>query len=415
MNVLFLLGDNYPQAGACTNLLNNLLFKGELKHRIDKCGVLTLRNSFSISDKNLHNEGVTIYKIMMPVNFATRELLSLFPTQPKFCIHGVMHKIIKRVNKKFFHKVIDGKTVSLIGRKLEQIVQNENYDILVPIMGSFDIAAAVVDFKKKHKDATAILYQVDPCLTNYSFSINTLQERQKFEKSMFEVVDRIITTSILCEEAKGKYSNQIIDKMVSLEFPNVVVRANNAATTEERKTINCLFAGNIYGGIRDPGYTLKLFEKLGDITTFNIVGSVAPEHIKEISRYGGCYLGSMSIDDVQNQLKDADILVNIGNAMTNQVPSKLFEYISYGKPIVNICKNRNCTTRSYLNNYSYALNLFEDDDIFDEQVESLRAFITNNAHSRVNPSDIAELYKTCTPEYCAKQMVALFETSLSER
>ena len=216
MNVLFLLGDNYPQAGACTNLLNNLLFKGELKHRIDKCGVLTLRNSFSISDKNLHNEGVTIYKIMMPVNFATRELLSLFPTQPKFCIHGVMHKIIKRVNKKFFHKVIDGKTVSLIGRKLEQIVQNENYDILVPIMGSFDIAAAVVDFKKKHKDATAILYQVDPCLTNYSFSINTLQERQKFEKSMFEVVDRI-NINYVCDNA------EIVKAINSDELKSVVL------------------------------------------------------------------------------------------------------------------------------------------------------------------------------------------------
>ena len=47
-------------------------------------------------------------------------------------------------------------------------------------------------------------------------------ETQSFEKELYFVSDRIITTPILIDEAKKIYSKDIIKKMVSLEFPNVV-------------------------------------------------------------------------------------------------------------------------------------------------------------------------------------------------
>ena len=61
----------------------------------------------------------------------------------------------------------------------------------------------------------------------------------------------------------------------------------------------------------------------------------------------------------------------------------------------------------YLERYPLALNLYEEDDIFDEQVSRLNDFILNNHKKNVSESEILSAFKECTPEYCAK---LLYET-----
>ena len=100
------------------------------------------------------------------------------------------------------------------------------------------------------------------------------------------------------------------------------------------------------------------------------------------------------------------MLVNIGNAVDNQMPSKIFEYISTGKPVVNIYKSPECPTLKYLERYPLALNLYEKDaeERPAENAEKVRAFCLAHRGERVPADKILQLYSANTFEAFAETL-----------
>lgn len=402
MNCLFLLADNYPYSGACTSLLENLFFKGNLTKSIDSIEVMACKREVS-SLKPECIDGITVHDFVFWPYVSLEKCKTVLVKHPIKAMRVVVKKLLIRFNRNEIKK----DSVNSVKRALKKI-NAQKFDVIVAVMGSFDVAAAAMIYKKKNPEVKLVVYQVDPCSTNEVSPPSTQKEREAFEGELYSVSDRIITTPILIEESKALYAKEITDKMIPMEFPNVVP----VEVGENKKTsdICCLFTGNIYGDFRDPKYALRLFDKAELSIKFEVIGSVKPDIKSEFELHNVIYHGPKSLKETRAALANADILVNIGNSMLNQVPSKLFEYISYGKPIINICKNRNCPTLHYLEKYKYALNLFEEDDIFEEQVKMLNDFILENHKNRMTADEIMEAFETCTPQYCAEQMLDVFKS-----
>ena len=51
--------------------------------------------------------------------------------------------------------------------------------------------------------------------------------------------------------------------------------------------------------------------------------------------------------------------VNMGNTVNNQMPSKVVEYISTGKPILNLSVNEKCSTLGLMKRYVNGFQVFE--------------------------------------------------------
>ncbi len=402
MNCLFLLADNYPYSGACTSLLENLFFKGNLEKSIDCIEVLACKKELC-SLKSVCVDGITVHDFVFLPYVSFRKCKAALAKHPIMAIRGIAKKLLLKLNS----REIKSDNVNSVKRALKNI-NAWKFDVIVAVMGSFDVAAAAMIYKKKNPDIKLVVYQVDPCSTNEVSPSSTKKEREDFERELYSVSDGIITTPVLFEESKALYTKEIIDKMIPMEFPNVVpVKDDNSKNNAD---IRCLFAGNIYGNFRDPKYTLRLFDKVDSSIKFEVIGSVKPEVKSEFEQHSVLYHGPKPLEETKSELKKADVLVNIGNGMLNQVPSKLFEYISYGKPIINICKNRNCPTIPYLEKYKYALNLYEEDDIFEEQVKLINDFILKNYKSRMTAEEILKEFETCTPQYCANQMLDVLKS-----
>ncbi len=401
MKVLFIIEDDFPMAGACTSLLNNIFFNGGMLEKIRTVDVLAVTNKYKEEQTELYN-GINVHRLMMMHKLSTQEHKRLFAKHPFKVLNGIIYKTFL----KFDSKIVKSGPVRQVYKKIKQI-DTQSYDVVVAVFGYAEVVAAALSYKLKHPSSELVIYQVDPYSSNIVYPSNTRKERDEFEKKLYETADSIITTPILVEEAKGKYPEEIVSKMVSMEFPNVVPL--DCPAKEQTGKINCMFTGHIYGNFRDPDYTLRLFDGVDSNIEFNIIGSVNAELKNKFSNHKVVYHGPKPLEETKTALRAADVLVNIGNSMTNQVPSKLFEYISYGKPIVNICKNRNCPTLPYLEKYPYALNLFEEDDIFDEQIKLLNGFILNNRSNRIPAEEIAKIYEPCTPQYCAQQMMNVFD------
>lgn len=401
MKILFVVEDDFPKAGACTSLLNNLFFDGGMREKVN-IDVLAVKNKYTAT-KISHYNGITVFDFALLAKFPTQECRRLLKKHPLKSVSGIVKKTVLKLDS----KIVKSSIVKSIQRKINSL-NTHKYDAIVAVLGYSEIAAAAINCKQHETNSKLIIYQVDPFSSNKVYPSATQLERDVFEKKLYETADAIITTPILLEESKAKYSEDITAKMVAMEFPNVMpVDCKERGRSDK---INCIFTGNIYGNFRNPGYTLKLFDNINSKAEFNIIGSVNAQFKESFSNHRVNYLGPKPLEETKEYLKASDILVNIGNSMTNQVPSKLFEYISYGKPIINICKNRNCPTLPYLQKYPYALNLFEEDEIFDEQVKMLNNFILNNYLNRITSKEIAKIYETCTPQYCAKQMMDVFES-----
>jgi hypothetical protein len=58
-------------------------------------------------------------------------------------------------------------------------------------------------------------------------------------------------------------------------------------------------------------------------------------------------------------IEHGDVLVNIGNATSHQLPSKLVEYVASGKPILNIARTSSDSSARFLAGYPDHLTLID--------------------------------------------------------
>ena len=65
-------------------------------------------------------------------------------------------------------------------------------------------------------------------------------------------------------------------------------------------------------------------------------------------------------------MNDCDVLINVGNESPNQTPSKVFDYISTMKCIINFYSINDDTSKWYLSNYPYVLNIKNGGNVEDD-------------------------------------------------
>ena len=99
-------------------------------------------------------------------------------------------------------------------------------------------------------------------------------------------------------------------------------------------------------------------------------------------------------EEIQRIYSEADILVNIGNSNADFTPSKTFEYIVTGKPIVNFYYNYPDKT---LENYPNVLQIQNFNKCI--HIRELEDFILSYCNLEIDMDTILSIYKTNSKEY----------------
>jgi hypothetical protein len=133
---------------------------------------------------------------------------------------------------------------------------------------------------------------------------------------------------------------------------------------------------------------LRLFERLlhtpiSERLELHFIGNVNDcrksfeSHKKQLGRRIFLH-GSVERRQVVQAMKEADILVNIGNDTLYQLPSKVVEYASMGKPVLNIARTEKDSSAAFFGTYPAALCLADTKGNTDsEHLERLHQFIIN--------------------------------------
>ncbi len=410
MKILFLLYDFYPNFGANSLIINNLsqsfIKKGHEVH------ILPLSIDPLTPQKEIWNE-LHIHRVTQTFD---KKQVRKFILEFKIlsAIKLLFHLMKERFNKKEYlatHWSYFSVT------EFSNIVDNNTIDIVINVCFPFESSLPIIKYlKKRKKEFKWIVYMQDPFATNYYYMYRySMGELLEFQRKVFGAADQIIVTDAMIKELKNVDTNLSLAKFKILDFPKIF----RPLRTEEvddiifnSRYINCVYIGKFNRNTRNPQLLFQLFEALEkDMIRLHIIGEERDNWMEYLSDRTSniSFYGQRSNEVSINAELNSNILVNLGNNVSNQLPSKLLEYISTGKPILNLYKIENCPSLDYMDKYPVCLNVFEGDINFEKTLRRLRYFCIKYRNTNIKYQYISQKFYSSTLDYVSHEFLNLFD------
>ena len=157
-----------------------------------------------------------------------------------------------------------------------------------------------------------------------------------------------------------------------------------------------VYTGTLYPKVRNPQFLLDTFRRLLqrrefsdlELHFFGQINGCQTEFRRHSNLIGSkIYLhGQVPQETIREQFKGSLALVNLGNQISYGLPSKLIEYVSSGRPILNFPPQQPDTSTEFLSDYPAVFNVhpqqtFNSDRQFDQLVRFLQEPAQVEQHS----------------------------------
>lgn len=289
-------------------------------------------------------------------------------------------------------------------------------DVLVPFCFPMEAVVAGMEYLRAHSSVKLIPYLFDPfvdSLTLHRTRWNKHLKRRsnlRIEQDMLKVSQKVLCMYHL--QNHFVQSGCCLDKLVFTEHPLLKQIPEETSQREAMKgSTSLVYVGVFDRTVRDPQYLLKLMlialPRLDGQLHLYIAGNCG----KIVGRYSGQSNGRIidhgfvRKEEANRAMHANEVLVAVANADSSQVSSKIFEYISTGKPIVLFYNEDSDSNVSILSKYPLCLFLKQDDALIQENAEGLIRFCWHTKNKRVNFAEIREIYYAATPQYVTEQML----------
>ncbi len=286
-------------------------------------------------------------------------------------------------------------------RAANDILEKNKIDVIIGVnMPTHTLYAAYL-LKKEHPDIKFIPYCLDPIyggMDNRFLTKKTVDKRNVgFESDMLKACEMFIVQH---EHRKhyNEYHKQYIDKMQFVGVPLLV--EHNVENKQTSKKI-LLYAGALSKETRNPGYIFEVFKFIKDVQLVMYISNGeewvqdAAAGIDNIEVHG-----RITHEEVLKKMEEADAFLNIGNIQTMFCPSKIVEYIGYGKPIVSTYRTDTDTCGEYMKKYPLSVYIDERKEKAYDAAYRIENMLSSGVKS-LEYEEIKELFKDNTPEYIA--------------
>lgn len=289
-------------------------------------------------------------------------------------------------------------------KAIEKSCRDNKIDIVIASVAPYYLAVAL---KNAKISAKKVLIQYDPYTYNYCLSSKLTWKRRRAEKSVISKMDLLFIVDFVETDMRRKGLIIEDSRVIAFGYPGINNNVMGEKVSTSKETVDLIYSGQFYQDIRNPGFLLSLMQKLPSNYILHFVGGgadeIVAEHKKKLGKRLRCY-GWKSVEQCHELIKNANILVNVNNSITNQMSSKLIEYISTGKPILNIVKSKNCPSLKYTEKYGLVLNIYEKESIDQITVDSVVQFVNRSIGKRIDNNEVLRMYKDNTLEYIVENM-----------
>lgn len=227
------------------------------------------------------------------------------------------------------------------------------FDLIISWSYPFFTHRLALIAKRFFRHAKNIIFMLDPYADNLmeqsSVAARIVEENKIFIKS-----DKIFTTKLIYEKSNYSMIKNFSDKVSFVPDTFIYDRTKYSHISCNKNIITLSYFGQFIKSIRNPLKMIDIFKNLTtefkinlyyrgceDIVTNNVGDNVALcEYIRNFEKFN-------------QKVGEANFLLSLGNTINNQNPSKIFEYVCFGKPIIHFYQNDEDKAKEYFANYPY--------------------------------------------------------------
>lgn len=274
-------------------------------------------------------------------------------------------------------------------KELEKLHRQKNIDMIFSVGAPMAAHVAASQFRRQYPEVRWTAYTVD----SYAAQNKGNSQAFNFEKRILGSADR----ALFSEEIYGNSPMLFVDfkdkcGVLPYLMPSTPKQDWVKQYFDPQKT-NLVYAGRFYKTIRNPEYLLRLAMEMDDCCVLHLYcqsdcDSLINDYVAR-SRGKIVRHAPVSVDEIQKIYMQADILVSVGNNTPEFMPSKTFEYIASGKPILNVFYPG--LRDAVLEQYPLALQLERDTSI-QAGGEMLCNFIQETQHKQLTREKINAIF-----------------------
>lgn len=334
----------------------------------------------------------------------------------RVCDPGPTHKNTKIDAIKFYSKWLMPSQFPITERKqvtqqlfdgAESLLQTQKYDVVVCVHLPVETLIAGTRIKERYPDIVVVSYMLDSLSGGFipRFLPETYARKRKliWENNLFKKLDK----AILMQSSRKHHENYLsmeewYDNAVYLDIP---LLERNQVSMQGNKDESHRTVITFCGLLNDPYRHVRHFVEIAKSCKqykFVFAGSSNIEaELKKIQNEEDSnivYLGQIQHSEVEKLLSKSDVLLNLGVTVPSAISGKIFEYMSYGKPIVSTYSIDDEACIPYLSKYQLGLLIDERTGNVEQQAEQLCNFVENTKKRRVDFSTVEKVFYKNTPQ-----------------
>lgn len=313
--------------------------------------------------------------------------------------YNLFTKVVQGIINRIAAKFIDPDTNILYKKKairvLQELCKKNQYDCIISSLGGRTAVQLGLYIKKQTGVKWISVYMDPPVKFNHIY-----QNDKPYYSKCLKQDEEILET---CD--KFFFEENIYNKMISDRFANkfikigipLIVKRQNCDIKKNVERIKIAYFGTLSINMRNPKYTIDFFSDF-DFIQLDFYGDKATENLVDKYKASNTrYCGNISHEQIGEYIAKYDYLLNIGNVNFVQIPSKIYDYMTYRKPIINIVKIGDPTIKT-IKDYKYGISLIENDKR--NRIRFMK-FIKSEI-SAPTYEELAKIFYINTPEYSAK-------------
>jgi hypothetical protein len=253
--------------------------------------------------------------------------------------------------------------ISPAERAAAALLREEPFDALVSVSHPFSGHVVGLHLKQQFPTLPWLADSGDPFSFFEEIPLNNVSlysaRNRRVEGQVVEMAD-ILTVTV--ESCRAAYAAAFpAGKTKTVVIPPLVTSGGIARSASPASPHNLVYVGTLYQRIRNPAYLMALLGAVPELT-LDVYGDIndcadqfdaLPADIATRVTLHGTVPATVAGEAMAR----AGTLVNIGNSTKYQLPSKVFEYIATGRPILNLVGGDWDTSLPFLKRYPSNLNL----------------------------------------------------------
>lgn len=416
--ILICLYAYYPFENANTNVMLPIINALSEEYEVH---ILTENRDNTAPHEEITSEGIYIHRYPCMSKFQKQfhNLVRLDTKKQRTILKSILINILSPIAKKMDeHNLFLHPEYVMI----RSLMEKNSFRFVMTTCANFDSHRNMLRYKLENDFNTPwISYFMDP-FAFYIENCDIKGDLLQLEMRVYEKCDLVLVTEEIYEENHHNELCIYLDKTKPVKFGNFTLEEmpliNDIFIPDK---INCVYVGSLLNErIRDPRMFYRLIDLVDDRFVFHIIcNNVSADNkrlFNEIVREKEkvCWYHNLPLAECKGIMNTADILINLGNKTTNQTPSKVFDYIGTGKPIINLCSIEPDTSKKYLQNYPLVLNLIDSQCTDNDIVTEFTSFATRFRGVAASKDEINKKYAAYKSENVTQKTLHILKAAIEE-